>query len=447
MRAYGTGTIQETSSGKFRGRLPGRYAKALPSRATREEAQKDLDIALHLIRTEGLKPSPAGTILGPWGRSVLTGRHLQGYSNALREISRWTTRVEESDVGRSTVEGLTRPQVVAWVRAMSTSRAKPGRGHKPKRKQLLSRSVVVDSLRILRAVMKEAILQGLRTDDPTEGVEVPRAPGRIVEPWTYLRPGEVVRLLDVGRTATVERDLGGLPGQDGARGRRAVPLVHPEHLDAAIVALYTGLRSGELWTLHLRDVDLAAGRIVVRYGGREGPKLRATKGRKPRVLALLPPALAAVQRQIERLTTPLPDGADPQLARCSACGRSQRSHVELRPTACGTFRREGPQLRPNPAGLLFPSLSHHRPAYRSPSEPPACWRAWLAAAGLTPEDRPGEHPVTWHTLRHTFATLALAGRLPGCEGEGWRLERVSAYLGHKSIAITQRYADVAELLL
>src|SRR5262249_45635584 len=130
--------------------------------------------------------------------------------------------------------------------------------------------------------------------------------------------------------------------------------------------------------------------------------------RKIRTIELLPPALAALRRQIDRVT---------------AMGRK------------------------NPHGLVFPSCAPTHPgAYRSEGKAPRCWRAWIEAARLTPEHREDPASVTWHSLRHTFATLALWGRLPGAEGEGWRIEKVSAYLGHTSIAITQRYADVAALL-
>lgn len=135
--------------------------------------------------------------------------------------------------------------------------------------------------------------------------------------------------------------------------------------------------------------------------------------------------------------------------RTSTNGHDAPRVLQLLAPALEALRRQTAWLaaegRTNPLGLVFPSLSRGRPGFRAEGRPPKCWRAWLVAAGLTSgrEDPP---PVTWHSLRHTFATLALAGVLPGAEGEGWRLERVSAYLGHASIAVTQRYADVAALL-
>jgi integrase len=401
VRAPGTGTVETLPSGRFRPVLPGRRGKKLPTRDSYEDAARDLDLALALIQQEALRPLPQGHELGPYGRAVLRRRQGQGYTNARRELSRWTTHVERGELARETVESLTRPRVVEWVRRLATTTTRPGNGHQEHAPRPLSRSVVLDALRILRAVVKEALLEGLRVDDPTLHVEVPRARGVTHDPWTYLRPAEVVRLLEAGRTAMVERDPGGRRAEGTTPAPVKVRLVHPEDLDLAIVAIYTGLREGELYTLHGRDVDLERGRIVVRYGGREGATLRPTKGRRPRVLVLLPPALEALRRQVDRR------GAE---------------------------------------GLVFPSLtSKGTGRYRAPCRPPRCWDAWVRAAGLG-AGRADPAPVTWHTLRHTFATLALAGRLPGVEGEGWRLERVSAYLGHRSIAITQRYADVAELL-
>lgn len=405
-RDAGTGTIEELPSGKFRGRLPGRGGKKLPARATREEAERDLQVKLHLVSTERLRPQEAGgTPIASYGRRVLQRRLEDGYRAAKHDLSRWTAHVEATPLGRATIEGVTRADVVGWMRDRLKARTRPAPGVKAHVPRRIARSVVIDALRILRVVFHEAVdVDELRKDDPTASVKVPRDQGRTHDPWTYLRPPEVAQLLEAARKV-VARDRGGVAKASGERARGAVPLVAPDDLDAAVVALYTGMREGELWALHARDVDLARGRLVVRYGGRRGEKLLPTKGRRPRVLQLLPPAAAALARQLARVAE-----------------------------------------RSNPLGLVFPSHgSSHVGAHRAPRAPKV-WARWMKAAKLTPEDRGEAVAVTWHSLRHTFATLALAGKLPGAEGEGWRIEMVSAYLGHSAIAVTQRYADVAELL-
>lgn len=413
-REPGTGTIEELPSGKFRGILPGRRGRKLPARATREEAERDLQIKTYLVTNEGVRAHSAdGTQLGPYGRRVLLARQDDGYRNADHELSRWRTHIEETTLGGLDVETFTRADVVVWMRARLKARVKAPHRARLRRPRTLSRSVVIDALRILRLVTVHAVdVDQLRRDDPAAGVKVPAAlEGETHDPWTYLRPTEVVRLLETGRTAKVKRDVGGLGTADREASIREVRLVPPAEHDAAIVAIYTGLRLGELLLLHVCDVDLERGRLVVRYGSRKGGKLLAPKGarrkRKIRTIQLLAPALEALRRQIARV-----------------------SEREL-----------------NPLGLVFPSAgsSRHVGGYRAPRAP-KCWAAWIKTARLTPVDREDPAPLTWHSLRHTFATLVLAGKLPECEGEGWRIEMVSAYLGHSAIAVTQRYADVAELL-
>ncbi len=405
MRAHGTGTVEQLPSHKFRARLPGRTGKKLPARDSREEAERDLDLANALIQTRGLTTTPQGTPLSSFGRRVIERREIDGLTNARREMSRWATHVEQTELGRLAVETFTRSDVLAWMRSRLSARAKKGNGHTTSNPRPLSRSVVIDALRILRSVVREATLQGLRQDDPTAGVKIPRDRGKTHDPWTWLRPREVERLLSTADAATAERDLGGLPRANGrTNSRKTVALVDAEDRDAALFAILTGVREGEQWTQHTRDIDPVTWRMVVRFGGRNGTTLIPTKGRRPRVVQLLPPAIEVVRRQLARLAT-----------------------------------------RENPRGLLWPSRAANRGGAFRAERSIACWSAWVAAAGLD-KGREDPAPVAWHSLRHTFATLALWGKLPGCEGEGWRLERVSAYLGHKSIAITQRYADVAALL-
>jgi integrase len=440
-REHGTGTIEKTRSGKYVPRLPGVSGKSLPSRLTKEEAERDLDDALTIIREKGLRPLPVGRSLATYGRAILTARLDGPRSNASNDLSRWTTHVEQTALASCTVESLTRQDVARWVAERSKAKVRAPHRATLRRPRTVSRSLVVDALRILRIVTRAAVLEGLRADDPTVGVKVERHEGLTHEPWTHLAAGELVRFLALRELPASPQPRPKKPAT--IRGhyspaRPATQPIHPEDHDAALFAVYSGLRQGEQWTLHVRDVDAETGRVVVRYGGRKGTKLRPTKGKRPRTLQLLPPALEALRRQLLRLaakeaTPPLPS------TRCVVC-RSR--HVDHQ------GRDHAYKRRPtNPRGLVWPSTAEQHPgAFRAVEKPPPCFDAWVEAASLRTEDRGDPAPVTWHTLRHTFATLALAGKLPGCEGEGWRLERVSAYLGHKSIAITQRYADVAALL-
>lgn len=85
----------------------------------------------------------------------------------------------------------------------------------------------------------------------------------------------------------------------------------------------------------------------------------------------------------------------------------------------------------NPNGLAFPTKrgAHHR-------TPPRGWRAWLSEAGLSGRG------LTWHSLRHTCATLSLNGEL---DGTPWDLSAVQSLLGHADQRTTQNYAILLNL--
>jgi site-specific recombinase XerD len=136
------------------------------------------------------------------------------------------------------------------------------------------------------------------------------------------------------------------------------------------VLLYTGMRRGELLNLRLCDVDLT-GRTL---------RVVAGKGRKSRVLPLVPEACGALS-----------------------------DWLELRPTHCRHDRvftcKWGAPL--SKRGLA------------------SCLRRALDAAGV---GRPG---ITLHSLRHTFACLLLKG---GCD-----LYSLQRMLGHSRLDTTAGY--------
>lgn len=147
------------------------------------------------------------------------------------------------------------------------------------------------------------------------------------------------------------------------------------------VALLTGLRKGELWGLRWQDVDLERGELVVsRSYG--GP----TKGGRVRRVPLLAPALAALKAQPKR---------------CS---------------------------------LVFPT---HDMRMRNKNNS-AGWGDLLKSAGV--------RRVRFHDIRHTAASHLVQGTWArdGLISGPLRLEEVQQWLGHASLAITQRYAHMSE---
>ena len=220
--------------------------------------------------------------------------------------------------------------------------AQPGNRHREAPGRKVSRGTVKDALRLVRGAFQAAIDAGHLDEHPcpAEGpfaVKLPREPGRTREHRTYLRPAEIPVLL-------------------------ADEEVLDEDRDAAEFALYSGLRQGEQWTLHLDDVRLDEGELVVRFGGRKKRKLQPTKNGNPRTIEILPPLRAVIGRQLARLAathvTPTTD-----LTRCRTCARSRRKHGAHDPDACDRFVEPyPPRPRKNPRELLPLEASTRRDA-------------------------------------------------------------------------------------
>ncbi|MGR5238779.1 tyrosine-type recombinase/integrase [Vibrio alfacsensis] len=70
-----------------------------------------------------------------------------------------------------------------------------------------------------------------------------------------------------------------------------------QHKNLITVAVYTGLRTGELTTLAWEDVDLDVGVLHIRRSGYKDRGLKTTKADKDRFVDLLPPAIEALKLQ------------------------------------------------------------------------------------------------------------------------------------------------------
>lgn len=159
-----------------------------------------------------------------------------------------------------------------------------------------------------------------------------------------------------------------------------------------LVGLRTGLRIGELRGLQWGDVDWDRALLHIRRTdpGRADLDPNAPKGNRPRILPLTPDALAAL---------------------------------------VGLFRDA---KRRKAEHWVFPGSGswHGRERYTTRAEG-GCASAMgriAKAAGLDEE-------VTWHTLRHTYASWLVM--------RGVSLSVVQELLGHASIRQTERYAHLA----
>lgn len=367
-RRRGTGTINpirhEDGSVTFRPRLPAAGPR-LSICASYEEAEGLLDAALVEIAERRLAPSSAKT-LRVFGATFLDDREAAKVTSIDTDRSRWKQHIEPAYFADWPLGDVKSHDVREWLAGLMRKNASPGHGHKTQKKRRLSRSTVQNTLNLLRSCFTAALEAAHIRENPVADVSLPRGAGVTHEPWTYLDMREQQALL------------------------RCEKIPEPARLLIAF-AIGTGMRQGEVWNLELRDVDLKAGRITVRYGSKGG----ATKGRRIRRVPLFGMARIALDRWLELL----------------------------------------PSQKNNPHKLVWPLSSGERRQKGEPAE----WSKWLTSAKLTPENRHDGRAVRWHDLRHTCGSSLVAGWW----GRRWTLIEVRDMLGHRSVTTTERYAHLA----
>ncbi|MGH7913314.1 MAG: tyrosine-type recombinase/integrase [Candidatus Binataceae bacterium] len=215
--------------------------------------------------------------------------------------------------------------------------------------EFLAPASVAHHLTMLRAIFNRAVRDGKLAAAPTRGVEFPRENNARVR---YLSEDEEPRLL-------------------AALAEKMRPLV--------MVAIYTGLREGELLRLRWADVDFGSGSIHVR-------EAKSGDGRR---LPLNQAALGTLHRL---------RGARPKVIQ-----------LDVRRDA-----GEGGHIFGPDTNALRMSLNRK-------------FRRAAKAAGID--------DLHFHDLRHTFASR-LAMR-------GLDLYRVQTLLGHKTARMTMRYAHLS----
>lgn len=329
---------------------------------TRERGEAVLRAALEQVGLD----SRGGMSLLAWGEAWLDRRETSGlHRAAAKDRDRWRMHVASADFAPWPMRRIARTDIVRWVRErLMTEAMRPvthGRGEArvttlaPAGRRV-SRQTVVLALGLLRRALQDAADEGHVPGCVAAGVRVPSVP-RTTETWTYLTAAEIDRVL-------------------------ALPL-RPEQRAAITVAIYTGLRAGELWGLRWADVHTSEDRpeLVVRHSYR-GP----TKNGRVRRVPLLEPARLALL----------------------------------------AWRAERPGIGP---ALVFPAPSGgcHAPGYD------AGWPRVRDVAGIA-------RRVRWHDLRHTCASHLVMGTWTP---RPWRLEDVRQMLGHSTIAITERYAHLS----
>lgn len=343
-------------------------SKSLGLFDTIEEAQKEIDLTLAC-----LGETVEGYTVAAWVEKCVAerervNRESGGTQHRSVEQERSILRcfISTASFARWPLRRLDRPAVVRWVRELLLTKAlkvkhsrKTGVTTTTVTDRNLSRSRVRQALSLLSVCLSRAADEGRARLNVADGVDVPKV-ARDTEGWTYLTSDEIAALLAPKYEA--------LPAKQRA---------------AFTLAIYSGLREGELWGLRWCDVYLDDERpeLMVRKSF-DGP----TKSGKPRPVVLLREAVEAIR----------------------------------------AWRAIAPGVG---TALVFPGRKGkcHAPSYD------AGWPRWRALASVT-------RRVRFHDLRHTCASHLVMGtwtRRP------WRLEEVQLQLGHSSITTTQRYAHLA----
>ncbi len=369
---YGAGSVEALPSGRFRVRVrmpDGSRVGELC--ATREEAEA-LRVAIVAGRYEAAKrgeyePPPVEVqetpTLASWGRRWLERRktRVRWFAN---DKTRWGLYVVETELAKVPLAELRPKHIRTWLADLCMLR----RGGK-----LLSTRTVSHTLNLVRVALSEAVEEELLPTNPAVGIKIPKRSGVTENATRAHLTAEEIRVVEAGV---------GIP--EDAR------LLY-------VVAIYTGLRQGELWGLRWGDVHEGAVRpeVIVRWSHQHAPK-----NGKVQPVPLLPKARAAFERL--RL-----------LATVGGVGPAVDDLVF--PT-----RRGKPRQHSDDAGWSSRKVrGRARVGHRE-------------VLGVNRE-------VHFHGLRHTCASHLLTGTF----GVTLALAEVRVFLRHEDVSTTDRYAHLA----
>src|SRR5215210_525901 len=347
-RGNGEGTIRQRSDGRWEAQLslPGGKRKSVYGK-TKKEVREALKLALKKL-DEGVDlGAPAqtlGVFLEHWLADSVRPRLAPKTHKTYRDLMR--VHVIPT-LGTTRLDRLTAQQVATLLREKTDAGLSPATvGH--------IRSV-------LRNALNRAVRWNLIVRNPVVLTDPPRQERRRVVP---LAPGEARIVLEA------------------AKGHRLEALF--------TVALFLGLRQGEILGLHWADIDLDAGTLRVTQA------LQRVDGK----LILRAPKTEKSRRQL-----PLP-------ATLVAALRAHRDRQAFERQAVGDYWKE--------SGLVFTTT------IGTPIDPRNALRIWqrlLANAGLPRR--------TFHVTRHTAVSVLI--------GEGVPLKVIQEILGHSVLSTT---ADV-----
>ncbi len=351
-RSNGQASVEEHPKGSGRWRVRAKVGGTLRTVASQLSEAEAIEVANGYAYVRSVKELADGLTLRAFGVTFLDVRQERGLRSVDRDRNRWKCYVASDEIGALPVRSLRRKDVLLW------------------RDRLLRRvsaQTATNALNLLRSALQEALDREIVETNVAREVRVPR----------YAK-------------ATDREELGGvlLPEEQQAITTWLAKhhQEYPDALPAVVLALMTGTRQGELWSLRWGCVR--EDEVVIRTGS-SGP----TKAGRSRRMPLLGPARETLAALRARATSTGPDDlVFPGRRR----GRGQDGALVRKPHAVGFV--------------------------------PNGWKQALKACGIT-------RRVRWHDLRHTCATSLLAGWW----GRRWDVREVQLAMGHASVTTTERY--------
>lgn len=367
-RPRGTGYVSPvaTDAGwRFKARYPnGTADRTLGTFATEDEAHRALN-AVDALRQNAVDASGALAFLTYFDRWLgqLPDKNLRSWHSVRNTV------IAVAPFAGYALDEIQRADLKGWAKSLLKHVS-------PQTDRAISRQTAKHALGLVRRCLAAAVHDDeLIKENPADGVKLPRRDEPESDGWTYLTQAEIDRLL-------------GHPDM-GAKPRSAFAL-----------AIYTGLRQGELAALEWQHVDLDPERPRIRVlGSWDG----ATKTTRTRRIALLPAARAALLAWWER------------------CGRPVSGLVWV---AEGGVKRAGAR---HSRGYDW-GWADTRDYTKG-----VCWLGWRRRAGI-------DRRVRFHDLRHTCASHLITGTW----GRKWSLREVQEMLGHTNETVTERYAHLAD---
>jgi len=357
---------------KFRAFIGRRYLGLF---ADEQEAWRKVNAALELTGKRGKVPDTLRVVGDRWFHE----REQDGVVRGLgRERSVWRSHIETSKFIDYPVKAIRPKMIKDWLRKLQKTEARhaivtaKGVEHSGLGRPI-SQQTIRHARRILIGCLNWARDEGKLSTNPAAEIRVPkRAETLERERIVYLTAEEIDRLF-------------------------ALPLGEMKRAVFA-VAVYCGLRAGEIWGLRWQDIDLDGFRPCIRVR-------RSYNG---------PTKTPAAVRDVPLLRVP-------------------REALRAWKVSGGTVRG---------IGLVFPS--RHGGCYKDghtagwTDKPYRVNGQLKTGLGIRTKAGIRDH-VHFHDLRHTCASHLIMGTW----GRVWSLPEVKAILGHTSITVTERYAHLS----